>query len=211
MNHHAAFQEWLEAGGRIIGQVVIEPEENGGGYRLGHQDDVAAIEAGKLAWDALELFDKPEDARTIALYDGNNVFRPLKTAPNLRRGWRLELAKVGELHLAIEFLYPAAIGIWVAEQAGRLQATPLEETLGRQSGMYAVTRKAAPEQIKATIASCCNNDGGCLKAVLWATPAEQEALPCGKFQAASVGKELPLLCQEACNLFVGALRAEIKK
>jgi len=209
MNHHAAFQEWVHTGGRIVGQAAVEPVENG--YRLAHREDADAIRAGDLAWDALELFTRPEEARTVALYDEAMAFRPLKTAPNLRRGWRLELETAAELHLAIEFLYPAAIGLWVAQREGRLRSAPLKETLGRQSGMYAVTRKATPGQIDATLASCCNSCGGCLKTILWATPEQKKALPAGKFEAASPADELPLHCHEACNLFVGTLRDEIKK
>ncbi len=38
----------------------------------------------------LEIFRNPEDAIEIARYDDDGNYRPLKTAPNLRHGWRME-------------------------------------------------------------------------------------------------------------------------
>lgn len=224
MKLHTAFQAWLDAGGDTVGQVALAPLPTGG-YRLTHLDDAtialrSAEEAQESqAQESLELFTRPEEARAIALYGEEGQFRPLKSAPNLRRGWRLELASVAELQLAIEFFYPAALGVWVAWEEQRLARIPLQETLQRQSGMYAVTKKATAGQIAATMASCCNTNGGCLKTILWATPAEQEVLPADKFLPESElpqantppPRVLPLLCNEACNIFIGALRTEIKK
>ena len=47
--------------------------------------------------DQLQTYQDAENAIEIAKYDDAGNYRPLKTAPNLRHGWRLELATVEEL------------------------------------------------------------------------------------------------------------------
>ena len=62
----------------------------------------------------LEIFQDPHDAIRIARYDDAANYRPLKTAPNLRHGWRLTLTDLAEICLALDFLYPAAVGTALA-------------------------------------------------------------------------------------------------
>ncbi len=198
-----------------IGQIVVQ-EPAGGGYELRHEQDVARAET------ALTLHSDPEHAAALALYDDTGSYRPLKTAPNLRRGWRLVVPDSQRLRLALELFYPARMGAWRAFQAGRLDATPLRETLGRQTGMYRVTQKLADEQADALVGRFCRSDDGCLRTILWrrdaAGAAASTRLPPGKFDPAcdqttgEAGGEgfVPLLCQEACNLLVAEARAVVK-
>ena len=48
----------------------------------------------------------PEDAIEIAKHDDAGNYRPLKTAPNLRHGWRLELETLEDLRRALDYFYP---------------------------------------------------------------------------------------------------------
>ncbi len=200
----------------IIGQIIVRESANGGG-ELRHRDDL------KCADGELTLHTDPEDAVGLALYDDAGAYRPLKTAPNLRHGWRMVLADGAAARLALDSFYPGRRGAFAAFQAGRLHPTPLRETLGRQTGMYRVTQKITEEQIDALVGSFCRSDGGCLRTILWkrdtAGAAPSSLLPSEKFdpthdQSGQTREQfasfVPLLCQEACNLLVAKARAVVK-
>jgi len=201
-----ALAAWLAAGENRIGQLVIL-----GQYELRHHLDADAPNA---ALDSLAPL--PEAARAIALYDAAGHYRPLKTAPTLRRGWRLTLSTIGQLHQVLDAFYPAMLAARLAFQQGRLAVTPLRETLDRQSGMYAVTKKIATPQADALIGAFCRSDGGCLKTILWpiAPGVPITSLPLEKFdpKAGQAGQaSIPLLCAEACNLLIGRARETVKQ
>ena len=197
-----------------LGQIVAVPQ--GGGYELRHRQDA------ERPGEELHLHDDPEDAAQLALYDDAGVYRPLKSAPNLRRGWRLVAADAGAFRLALDLFYPARIGAWQAYCHGRLGTTPLRETLGRQTGMYRVSAKLTDEQADALVGRFCRSDSGCLRTILWKRDAAgtppSTRLPPEKFDPAcdqsvpGVGGagNVPLLCQEACNLLVAEARAVVK-
>ena len=196
------------------GQIVVTPQAVG--YELRHRQDE------ERAGDDLQFHDDPEDAAQLALYDDAGVYRPLKSAPNLRRGWRLVTGNERALQLALDLFYPARVGAWRAFEAGRLVATPLRETLGRQTGMYRVAGKLTDEQADALVGRFCRSDGGCLRTILWKRDAAgtvpSTRLPPEKFDPAhdQTGMEgngasnIPLLCQEACNLLVAEARGVVK-
>jgi len=191
-----------------MGEVLITPGR--GEYELRHYLDagVEGLEAGKGA----------ERARAIALYDGDGRYRPLKTAPNLRRGWRLVAEGLDELQAALDGFYPAMLGARLAMQEGRLRVTPLRETLGRQSGMYAITRKITDGQADALIAARCNLETGCLKKILWeiSPGVAVGSLPRDKFDVGALMPDgtrasFPMPCAEACNLLVAKAREVVKE
>ncbi|MGH8047149.1 MAG: DR2241 family protein [Chthoniobacterales bacterium] len=175
-------QQRLDAGEWSIGQVLVRP-----GITLRHVAD--ANHSG------LENFTHPEDARELAKYDDAGNYRPLKTAPNLRRGWQIELSTMDELQLALDFLYPAAIGTWIAHDHGTPTIVPLRETLNRQSGMYRVTQLITDEQANGVIRKICAE--GCIRRRLWGERVTIESSD--------------ILCVEACNLLVAAMRPVAKE
>lgn len=200
----------------VVGQIQVASvgEER---VELRHRDDV-----GRPA-EELELHEDPEDAAALALYDDAGVYRPLKTAPNLRHGWRMVLPMGKAVRLATDLFYPGRLGAWRLFLAGRLRTTPLRETLGRQTGMYRVTGKITDEQADALVGRFCRSDGGCLRTILWKRDAAggvpSTALPPEKFdpwwdQVAGKPDQSErcamLLCQEACNLLVAEARAVVK-
>jgi sirohydrochlorin cobaltochelatase len=197
-----AFANWIADGGREIGEIRLEPVVNG--FLLRHRDDLP---------DALTAFTGPEAARDLAHFDDAGRFRPLKTAPNLRHGWRLHLADLAELRRALDYFYPAMLGVWLSQQRGQLTAVPLRDTLARQTGMYAVTKKISDPQAQTLIGQFCRTDGGCLKRILWplAPGVPVSSLPAEKLQPSAPPRELPLLCHEACNLLVAKAREVVKK
>jgi sirohydrochlorin cobaltochelatase len=191
---------WLEQGGRQVGQVLISRTD--GGWELRHVSDVGRTD--------LAEYERAADARGLANVDDAGVYRPLKTAPNLRRGWRLVVGSANELRKALDALYPAMLGVWLAHAAGEVVPVPLRETLGRQTGMYRVTQKLTDGQAQEAIARTCH-DGACLKTILWTVDAGQRvtSLPAEKFRPAQ-GDAMPLLCQEACNILVSVARKVVK-
>lgn len=183
---------WMEAGGRTIGQIRLA--RSSGGFTLCHTADEQRADLADSSG--------AEAARDLAHFDDAGKFRPLKTAFDLRHGWRLQLGDLAALRTALDYFYPAMTGIWQSWTAGTLQSVPLRETLGRQTGMYRVTQKITDTQAEALVAGFC---AGCLKQRLWTLNGRQEtAIP-------DTPESFPLLCHEACNLLVGKAREVVKQ
>ena len=207
-----------------FGQILLTKGESGG-FVLLHRDDTSR--------DPLQTHRDAEDAIEIAKYDEAGKYRPLKTAPNLRRGWRLELGSVEELIRALDYFYPGRLTLFAAWKIGSLKTTGLRDTLDRQSGMYRVGARISDSQINDLVADFCRSDRGCLRTILWKRdrndaiasaklptekfdPACDQAAACSRRPAHDVpaahseSGTVPLLCQEACNLLVAACRKVVK-
>ena len=200
-----------------FGQIFIQKITTGR-FVLSHRDDESV--------DHLQTFRNAQDAIEIAKYDDSGNYRPLKTAPNLRHGWRLELDTLEELRCALDYFYPGRLAIFAAWKRDQLQTTPLRETLDRQSGMYRVAAKISDPELDDLVADFCRSNGGCLRTILWKRDARgtypSTKLPDEKFdprydQAGMPGRPgstipatVPLLCQEACNLLVAECRKVVK-
>lgn len=204
----AALGRWLAAGFEQIGEIAIRP--CGDGFELMHHEDRGRAD--------FALHTQPEDARLLATFDDAGAFRPLKTAPNLRHGWKLALADITALRRALEYFYPAMLGVLLSHERGELVPVPLRTTLERQSGMYVVTRKISDAQADTMIGDFCKSDGGCLKTILWqiAPGRPITSLPGSKFdlkknQPKTVACTIPMPCSESCNLLVAKAREIVKK
>lgn len=147
----------LEAAPFCFGQILIR--KIGKSFVLCHRDDNDR--------DDLEVFQNAEDAIKIARYDDEGNYRPLKTAPNLRHGWRMKVRTSDELKHILDHFYPGRLAVFVAWQRGQLRTTPLRETLDRQSGMYHIAAKISDAQIDDLVADFCRSNGGCLRTILW--------------------------------------------
>jgi sirohydrochlorin cobaltochelatase len=208
-----------------FGQILVRKTSTSE-FVLSHRDEEAA--------DQLKLFRNAEDAIEIAKYDDDGNYRPLKTAPDLRHGWWLELETLEELRRALDYFYPGRLAVFAAWKSDQLQTTPLRETLHRQSGLYRVAAKISDSQIDDLVAGFCRSDGGCLRTILWKRdqkdraiastklpkqkfdPASDQARACSRGPAGeahashSEAATVPLLCQEACNLLVAECRKVVK-
>src|SRR4029077_3514784 len=208
-----------------FGQILVTKRE-GAGFVLSHRDDASLHQ--------LQRYRDAENAIEIAKYDDAGNYRPLKTAPNLRHNWRLELATVEELRRALDYFYPSRLTVYVAWKRGYLKTTALRETLDRQSGMYRVAAKISDPQINDLVADFCRSDSGCLRTILWKRdrdgviasaklPKEKfdpvcdqviascSLRPAGDSRAShSEAATVPLFCQEACNLLVAECRKVVK-
>jgi sirohydrochlorin cobaltochelatase len=221
-----AVEQALETVPFCFGQILVRA--TGDDFVLCHRDDKAQ--------DDLEIFRDPEDAIEIARYDDARNHRALKTAPNLRHGWRMELRTSDDLKRALDHFYPGRLAIFIAWKTGRLRTTPLRETLDRQSGMYRTAAKISDAQIDDLVADFCRSKDGCLRTILWnrdqrgatastklpkekfdptwdqiRTPVEPGASAIPKATAdQAILSTIPLLCQEPCNLLVAACRKVVK-
>jgi len=186
----------LRSGRHRIGQILL-----GTDYTLRHADDEGL--------DDLVVHSSPSDARVIARYDEEGNFRPLKTAPNLKRGWFLKAGSLEGMELALEFFYPAALGMWLSQLRGKLHPTSLRETLDRQTGMYRITQLLREDQASELVGRCCTSEGGCLRTILWdlAPGHPITSLAASKLSLEELPPDrIPLLCRELCNLVVAAAR-----
>jgi sirohydrochlorin cobaltochelatase len=214
----------LEALPFYFGQILVR--KIGDDFALCHRDDETR--------DDLERFQSSEDAIEIARHDDEGNYRPLKTAPNLRHGWSMNVRSSDQLRRALDHFYPGRLAVLTAWHRGQLRTTALRETLDRQSGMYRVAAKISDAQIDDLVADFCRSNGGCLRTILWKRdrrgappsaklpkekfdPAWDQALGragSSAFAKATVDRTgpatIPLLCQEACNLLVAACRKVVK-
>jgi sirohydrochlorin cobaltochelatase len=191
-----SFTSWLGAGPRTIGQLLIS--RAGEAWELRHAED-----AGELT-----THTRWQDARLLANLTDSGAFRPIKTTRDLRHGWRLLLSSVEDVVRALDYFYPAMLGLWNAEAMGELTPTDLRDTLARQTGMYRVTQKITDAQAQQLCASHCSH---CMKTMLWKIDAAQPitSLAPEKHRRAE-GDSLPILCREACNFLIGHARTVVK-
>ncbi|CAN5255010.1 hypothetical protein BH24ACT16_BH24ACT16_13230 [soil metagenome] len=196
-----AFSLWVSEApdGRVFAQALIsrlEPDETpsgptGGGYEVRHVED-----AGRDSGD-LDLHEDPRQAREISKLTETGEYRPLKSSPNLRRGWLLRLSDERELMTAIGYLYPSAVVHWYLDRVGGLKITSYRENAARQTGMYQRVQSLSDEGVNRAARACCD-DAVCLKRTLWDV---DEETPLDVYRGDG---EIP--CPEPCSVFVSFAR-----
>jgi 4Fe-4S binding protein/cobalt chelatase family protein len=159
----------------VLGQVLIRRVANG--FELRHVADCGAGAEG------IELLTV-SGLRALAQFTAAGAFRPLKSAPNLRRGWRVTVSDQNELELALNHLYPGAVADWFAARANPPPVTSYRQFTARQTGMYRITTMLNDSVAAAAIRACCHADF-CLKQRLWGVeglapdaPEHASAIPC---------------------------------
>jgi sirohydrochlorin cobaltochelatase len=206
-----ALGDWLAKGLRCIGQIAIECSDDGT-FSLAHREDASPRN--------LTAYRAADDAFELARFDDAGNYRPLKTAPTLRHGWKLVLENLNALRTALDLFYPGRLAVMLAFEKGEVSATPFRETLERQSGMYRVAAQIEEEQADKLIGDFCRSNGGCLRTILWRRDqngtAPSSSLPSEKFdskhdQTGSGAPVIPLLCQEACNLLIAEARRVVQE
>ncbi|HEX4121277.1 MAG TPA: DR2241 family protein [Verrucomicrobiae bacterium] len=199
--HNPAFTEFLAAFDAeiVVGQVLIR--RAGRGFELRHAGDRDAAD------ELLELV-RVDGLRALAQFTAADMFRPLKSAPNLRGGWRAEAADVGALETALNSLYPGAIADWFAARRNPPPITSYREFTARQTGMYRITTHLDDRIAGAAVRACCHRDF-CLKRRLWSVPGlaadgtgEKSIIPCLEPCAVLLefARKVARLEQEGANL-----------
>lgn len=174
--------------GRKFGQVLVRLLPSGG-YELRHVADRNV--------EGLEAHDDPRAARELARLTGAGEHRPLKSSPNLRRGWTLRVADVTGLGVAMNYLYPAGVVHWYLHRKRKLEVTNYRENAARQSGIYKRIQHLSDEGVQNAAKACCE-DEVCLKKPLWDVDEETQLV-------VDRGEgEIP--CPEPCSVFVSFAR-----
>jgi hypothetical protein len=132
------------------------------------------------------------ELRDIAQFTAAKQFRPLKSAPNLQRGWRFVARSVSELGFALDCLYPGAVADWFATQQPAPPVTHYREFTGRQTGMYRVTALLSDEQVAQVARAGCHRRF-CLKQRIWTV----EGLP-----AETISEKSLVPCLEPCAVLL---------
>ena len=202
--------EWLARGEFRIGEIAGKRQTDQA-FAVHHQDDAGRAD--------LRAYESADAAAEIARYDDAGMYRPLKTAPNLRHGWLLVLREIPDVRRAIDLFYPGRLAAYFAWTDGRLITTSFRDTLARQTGMYRAAAKISDERADDLIRDFCRSDGGCLRTILWTRDGSgaiaSTKLPVSKYdpavdQSGRGASATPLLCQEICNLLVAEARNVVK-
>ncbi|MCE0483231.1 MAG: hypothetical protein LV479_03220 [Methylacidiphilales bacterium] len=175
-----------------IGEMVIHKREDGS-FELRHGGDLDRDSAG------LHRIESLEELRDLVRFDSDGNFRPLHAAPHLRSGWIYCAGDLAALHLALDYIYPAALANGMLHRNGRLPVTSWKETAERQSGRFHVVREINDASLHDVVRDICERK--CRKRRLW-SPAAQPVEP--------QPGEISLLCPEACNLLVSKVRDKLE-
>ncbi|GDY21759.1 hypothetical protein LBMAG56_31060 [Verrucomicrobiota bacterium] len=171
----------------VLAQVLLR--RRAGGFELRHADDADAAE------DALKLLATPE-LRALAQSTVAGAFRPLKSAPNLRRGWRVLAAGEADLETALHILYPGALADWHAAQAATPPVTHYRAFTERQTGMYRITTMLDDPAAERVVRAGCDRRF-CLKQRLWTV---------GALAPDSVAAKSLIPCLEPCAILLELAR-----
>ena len=190
-NANLALSAFVAAIGNGANFAQLQIQSAGPRFELRHVEDAEAEP------DALRKVSV-SDLRGIAMETAAGAFRPLKSAPSLKRGWRCEVTDIGTLELAIRHLYPGGITDWHARN-DPTRATSYRDFTARQTGMYRITTFLDTDSAPPVISACCD-DRFCLKTRLWTYDGVADE-PAG---------ELDLPCLEPCPLLLEFARKAVR-
>ena len=120
----------------VFGQVVIR--RMGNGFELRHQADSSVPSENLIDLKGTELRAWTQTAE-------RGAFRPLKSAPNLRPGWRAAAMDGEALGLLLHYVYPGAVADWFAAGLAQPPVTSYRGFTARQTGMYRITTMLSDE------------------------------------------------------------------
>ena len=159
----------------VWAQVLITRQGNG--FELRHVSDRETPHA------KLKLL-QGDQLRDLATFAESGAFRPLKSAPTLRAGWRSSLKDDADLSHALSQLYPGSVADWFAAMNPHPHITNYREFTSRQSGMYRITTFLDDLQAAHLARAVCH-PRFCLKQRLWTIgdacgdlPEEKSLIPC---------------------------------
>jgi hypothetical protein len=173
----------------VFGQVLVE--RHGLGFTLRHEADRGV--AGLRTVGIQEL-------REIAQSTERGQFRPLKSAPSLRRGWQCQARDASELDAALRRLYPGAVADWFAAKQPVPPVAHYRDYTARQTGMYRITTMLNDTQVAQVARAGCHREF-CLKQRLWTVgglPPDQRA------------DKSELACLEPCAVLMEFARAVMR-
>jgi hypothetical protein len=167
--------------------------------RTGERFELRHLADRELSSEQLRGVPLP-DLRALAQKTAAGQFRPLKSAPNLQRGWRSVVSGAVEIEMALSHLYPGAVADWFATETGPPPITDFRAFIERQTGMYRVTTKLSDAAVADVIRACCAKQF-CLKRRLW-TVADLET------DASDAKSIIP--CLEPCAVLLEFARMAVR-
>lgn len=129
-----------------------------------------------------------------------SAFRPNRSAPSLRPGWRCHATTDANLNEALEQLYPGALADWNAWEHGVATPMSFREFVGRQTGMYRVAQDITDAGANAAARAGCTQEL-CLRRRCWGTPGSGPAPT-----TEPDGDGLAIPCLEPCALVLDLVR-----
>ncbi len=180
-----AFLAWIRSapeGHRVFLQTVVW-EAQSGGFEIRHELDRQA------PLEALRRLRDPDEAQSIAAATEAGDYRPLKTAPDLRGGWRFAGLTKDEAWEVYAHLYPAVPVHWFLERIGRLPVVSFDDVAKRQTGIHAKVGSLGPPEVGALVEECCESHR-CLREPTWWSKGSRDELQ----------PRIP--CPAACSVFL---------
>ncbi|MEQ1841828.1 MAG: DR2241 family protein [Verrucomicrobiales bacterium] len=190
-------ESYLPPGATLrFGQLQLSrtPE---GSFVACHADDRTMLQE-------LEEIDSISGLRDLAKGDVSGEFRPLKTAPTLRSGWKTESSSAKDFLKRLDAIYPGVFATWVAYDRNEHGPTSLRRTLDRQTGMYRFAGTITDQMANRIMRELCSP--GCLRKIAW--PLNDQCIVSKiKRQPMSI----PVICTEACTFAVSRARELAKE
>ncbi len=181
---------------RFFGELYLSRIEDGT-FVASHRNDMEILES-------LSTVDSLPGLREIAKFDANNEYRPLKTAPGLKDGWKTAAASADEFLKRLDCIYPGLFATWIAYHRGTHDPTPLRDTLDRQTGMYRFAGSITDQMANEIMRDTCSP--GCLRKIAWPISSES---PVSRLKPGM--KSIPVICTEACTFAVSEARKLVKE
>ena len=173
----------------LFGQVLLR--RNAAGFALCHGADRDATSLRAVAVSEL---------RALADFTELKQYRPLKSAPTLRRGWSCVARDLAELDDALRHLYPGAVADWFAAQQQAPPITHYREYTARQTGMYRTTTLLTDAQVAQVARAGCHARF-CLKCRRWTVDGLPED---------AAGEKSLIPCLEPCAVLLEFARASAR-
>jgi len=177
--------DWQEI---AIAQVVVR--RVGKAFELRHAADRDAADLKPL---------RAPDARSLAAFNDNGEFRPLKATPDLKSGWIIRADTPDDLADALQHIYPNALADRFALTQSPPPITDYRAFTARQSGMYRITSFLADSDLARVVNNVCGTI--CLKQRLWTAPN----IPPDREETKSL-----VPCLEPCAILLEAARKEVR-
>jgi hypothetical protein len=174
---------------QVFGQVLVS--RSGTGFELRHVEDRTVEGLNRCS---------VKELRAVAQFTTGGAFRPLKSAPTLRRGWLWAAPDPSALAQALDTLYPGALADWFSAGQRESSVTDFRSFMERQTGMYRTAAMLSDPQAARATAACCASSF-CLKRRLWAVPGLSPDAPAAK-------SVIP--CLEPCALFLEFARKAMR-
>ncbi len=147
----AAFLTWLAEGGedgRSFLQLRIRPHHDAR-YLLHHRADEGADPT------ELRLLRTPAEWEAVIARAEGGAHRPIRTAADLRRGWRTLPLTPHELWEALTHFYPGAAVQWHLRRTKNRPPSTFHEAVSRQTGIFESLPELNDARIDVAVRECC--------------------------------------------------------